>query len=205
MHLLARVSLNLNLVETITEAVDLVCREIKAIIGQGYVAITLLDQASQTLRIEALLGIEDENLINALLRVAGPDPRKMQVPVKDFTFGDLSIYTSGHLEIMKDGLYSILMRKYPKTVCNAIAYLLGVRFVYTMGFVYRGHHIGGVGILTDSSTTIEATAWSSKISWLRPRQLSVDFALRKHCVRANKYSTNSCFTVQFMSTSKMKN
>ena len=158
--ILTRTSLFLNHLETSTEVAELVCQQIKAIIGQGYVALTLLDDLTQTFSVSATGGFEDDNLIKAGLTFTGTDPTKIQVPAKDLTPEDLTNYQSGRLELLEDGLYALLIRKYPRTTCSAIGRLFSICNVYTMGFAHRGQHIGGIAILTDSGEAVEKTGLS---------------------------------------------
>ena len=156
----ARTSLFLNHLETSTEVADFVCQQIKAIIGQGYVALTLLNELTQKFSVSATGGFEDDNLIKAGLTFTGTDPTKIQVPAKDLTPEDLTNYQSGRLELLEDGLYALLIRKYPRTSCSAIGLLFSIRNVYTIGFSHRGQHIGGIAILTDSGEAVEKTGLS---------------------------------------------
>ncbi len=156
LHLLADISLRLSQMETGQEAVDFVCQQIKGLVGKGYVGATLLDEDTQMMSLKALVGLEDEGLVNAGLRLTGTDPRKTKFRVAEFTPEELATFSSGHIEQVKDGLYGLLVRKYPRTVCNALEHLLGVRFIYTIGFVSRDHYIGGVIILTDSESVVKA-------------------------------------------------
>ena len=155
LQFLANASLRINQLETSDEVAAFVCEQIKILIGIGYVAVTLLDDATQTLGVRAFKGLEDDNLINSGLRLIGSDPRRLKVPIVDFTADDLAIYNTGRLEFLPDGLYTIMVRKYPKAICNIIERLFNIRFVYTMGFVFHGRHIGGIGILADAESAVE--------------------------------------------------
>jgi PAS domain S-box-containing protein len=155
LHLLAETSLQLNQIETSSEVAEFVCQQVKNMIGKGYVAVSLQDKSTQMLSIKALRGFEDDSLVNAVLRLIGTDPRKMQASVKSFSPGELARYKSGRLEFLEDGLYELLFRKYPRAVCNALSQLLGIRYVYSMGFVNHEQHVGGIAILAHSRTAVE--------------------------------------------------
>jgi PAS domain S-box-containing protein len=156
LQILAHTSVRINQLETSTEVADFVCQQLKAIVGKGYVGVSLLDQTAQTLSVKALRGFEDNGLIDAGLRLTGTDPRKLRVSVNDFTPADLVIFKSGHLELLDGGLHTLFFRNYPRVVCLALENLLNVRFVYAMGFVHHGRHVGGIAILTDTPAAVES-------------------------------------------------
>jgi len=124
--------------ETSNEVADFVCTQIKTLVGTGYVSVSLLDDVTQTLSVKALKGLEDDTLVNSVLRLIGSDPRKTKVPIKDFTADDLAIYNSGRLEFLTDGIFTLMVRIYPRQICSIIERLLNINAVYTMGFVFHG-------------------------------------------------------------------
>ena len=155
LQFLASTSLRINQLETGDEIAEFVCGQIKTLVGPGYVCVTLLDEITQTLSLRSFKGLEDDDLINSGLRLIGSDPRKLKVPINDFTSDDLAIYNSGRLEFLDDGLYILMVRKYPRQICDIIARLLNIRSVYTMGFVFHNRHIGGIAILADAESAVE--------------------------------------------------
>jgi PAS domain S-box-containing protein len=155
LQFLANASLRINQLETSNEVADFVCTQIKTLVGTGYVSVSLLDDVTQTLSVKALKGLEDDTLVNSVLRLIGSDPRKTKVPIKDFTADDLAIYNSGRLEFLTDGIFTLMVRIYPRQICSIIERLLNINAVYTMGFVFHGRHIGGIAILADAGSAIE--------------------------------------------------
>ncbi len=149
LKLLAETSSRFNQMETSEEMADLLCKQVKAIVGKGYVAVTLMDDDTQTLSIKAVQGFEDNKLISAALRLTGTDPLKARYSVKDMDPADLAIFRSGRLQLIEGGIYTILVRKFPRPGTVALERLLGIRFVYSMGFVHHQVHNGGIVILTD--------------------------------------------------------
>jgi PAS domain S-box-containing protein len=156
LKLLAGASLRINQMETSTEVAEFVCQQVKAIIGQGYAMTSLLDDVTQTIGIKAIQGLQDDELISKIIRLTGMDLRKMQVSVKNMTPEELATFRSGHLQLLENGIFALTTRKFPKAICTAIEHLLHIRFVYTMGFVHRDYHLGGVIIMTDSKNLVEA-------------------------------------------------
>ncbi len=153
---LARVSLQLNQMETTSEITSFLCDEIKSMIGPGQVVVTLMDDATQSLGVKAIRGFDDDKLINAALRLTGVDPRNMRYPVQGLTPEEHAIFRSSSLIPVKDGLYSILIHKFPRAVCTAIETLFGIRNIYIMGFSHHNRYLGTVSIFTDSNSSLEA-------------------------------------------------
>ncbi len=156
LKLLAETSLRINQMETSEEVADLLCKQVKAIVGKGYVAVTLMDDAAQTLSLKATQGFEDRKLIDAALGLIGTDPLKTHYPVKDMTSEELAGLRCGRLQLMAGGIHAILVNKFPKMVCAALERLLDIRFVYSMGFVHHQIYLGSIVILTDAKSDVEA-------------------------------------------------
>jgi PAS domain S-box-containing protein len=153
---LAGIALKMNQSSSTEQAADYICREIKAIIGNGIVGATLLDPETQMAGIKALRGIEDEKLVSAALKIAGSDPRKIQISITEIPSWLMTVYNSGRLELIKGGFHTLFGEKYPASVSRALEKLLNIRFVYAMGFLNNGRNIGGVAILTDSEISDKA-------------------------------------------------
>jgi PAS domain S-box-containing protein len=157
LRLLAQNSLRINKLETSEAVINETCLQVKEIIGKGYVVGTLMHDSSQTLSVKAAQGFEDDRLVSTILHLTGTDLFKIQYPVNDLTPEELSFCRSGHLELSDDGLYTILIRKFPRAVCTAVESLLGIRFVYSMGLVHRHIHLGSIVIASVDNSTIEAS------------------------------------------------
>ena len=155
LQFLARTSLRFNQMETTAEVADFICHQVKNLVGGGCVGLTLLDESTQTFRIKALRGFEDAGLINSALHLTGTDPRKIQMAATEIPPDEMALYKSGRLELIEGGFYTLFARKYPKAVSTGIERLFNIRSVYSIGFVHKGKHIGGVAILTNSESLVE--------------------------------------------------
>jgi PAS domain S-box-containing protein len=127
------------------EIYSLVGERIHEIIGDGYVAISTLDEQLEAMRLIGLFGFGD--LYRNLVRTFKVDPLKMIFYLKDRTDEELGLFRSGILENMKGGLYQVLSRKVPKTICDAAEKELRITDIYTMGFVWKDLHSGSLFIL----------------------------------------------------------
>ena len=153
---LAEVSLRLNQMETTSEIATFLCDQIKAIIGHGQVVVTLMDDITQSLGVIATRGLDDNKLIKTALRLTGADTLNMRYPATDLSAEEQAMFRSSTLTTVPGGLYSIFIRKFPQAVCTAIETLLGIKYIYAMGFLHHNRYLGTVSIYTDSNSTIEA-------------------------------------------------
>lgn len=152
---IADASQQLNMAENSLQLYRLICQLIKKIIGQGYVAIAMIDDDSTNVSIVASEGIQDNNLLNSTLRILGTDPRLQKYPVKKMAENEMSLFKTSRLTLYPGGLFTLLGRKYPKMVCSLIEQTLGLKYVYVIGFQYRERILGGISILCNSQNQIE--------------------------------------------------
>lgn len=129
------------------EIYRLVPDTIKQIIGSGIVLSTILNEEDQSLQIVKYTKLN--TTLDKITHILGSDLTKNKVYIKDMTDQELKLYRSGELEKLEDGIYALLTRKYPKPVCQVLGKTLGIKEVYTIGFVYQKIHYGGIIILTN--------------------------------------------------------
>jgi PAS domain S-box-containing protein len=131
--------------DNLADIYQLVGEKIQALIGDGYVAVSMLDERVQALKIIGLYGFGD--LYKKLVRRFKVDPSRIVYPLKDMTAEELRLFRSGKLEKIEGGLYAILTRKVPKTVCGLAERQLEISGIYTVGFICQHLHFGGLTIL----------------------------------------------------------
>jgi PAS domain S-box-containing protein len=131
--------------ESAMEIYTLVGKSIQELIEDGYVIITRLDDQVQGMRLVALFGLG--SLYERLIRMFRVDPTKSAYSLQDMTPEELELFRSGRLERFEGGIYSLMVRKAPKAICDLVEKELGFTGIYTMGFVWQGRHYGGVVIL----------------------------------------------------------
>ena len=154
-RILSDFSTKINLAETLKEICVLICSKIKECIGQGYVVVTLIDEAEQFEYIIATDGFNDKGIVNSAIRLLGGDPRESVYAVKDMLPEELEQFRSGKLERITGGLYALMARRQPKTVCRIIERLMGANYVYAVGFVHKNRYLGGAEIMLNSQTEIQ--------------------------------------------------
>jgi PAS domain S-box-containing protein len=129
----------------------LVGEKIYEMIGDSFVAVTVLDETIKANRIIALFGFDryQEELAKLpVMDIAGDN-----YYLSDMTEQDIKIYNSGKLEWVEEGLYAILTRKVPKDLCEQVQATLGIKDVYTIGLVRNEVNFGGILVLTKSDIT----------------------------------------------------
>ncbi|MFC0876710.1 sensor histidine kinase [Saccharicrinis sp. FJH2] len=125
--------------------------KIREILGFGIVFTSILYEESQSFKVEAYAGLEMP--FDKFIKAIGFDPLKLVVPISAVTPEELKLFRSGHIEKLEGGLYALGARKIPKTICRIMEKILKVKDLYTMGFVSKNIHYGGLMILSDKDLT----------------------------------------------------
>lgn len=136
--------------------VDEICQyvgeAIQKINNGAYIAVSLYDPDSNGVRIRALVGFE--KYMDRLTKLAGADPKKFIFRPDDM--GEMSrLYFSGKLELIPDGVYTLMERKIPKPVCKTIGRILGIEKVFAVGFALENRSYGGIIILVPKGQDIK--------------------------------------------------
>ncbi len=138
------------------EICQYIAEKVHSLDEDDYVAVALYDHEEETIRIRAVEGFDDyPQLVEELMH-----------PGEEVTFDpDIQeewsdIYSSGNLELMPEGLYSLVKGVLSKEKAADIEDLLGVEEVYSVGFALEGKPYGGITIL---KTSEEGVKFSSAI------------------------------------------
>jgi len=161
--------------------IDSICNYIGEVIHKvnpgSYVAVTLYDPEIDAVRIRSLVGFD--KYIDRLSRMAGKDPTQFSFHPEEME-EMANLYTTGKLEHMMKGLYTLMEGKVPKIVCQTAERLLGIENIYTVGFALEKKPYGGIIILTakgqdiNYSSAIEAiTSHVSEILQRRQTELAL--------------------------------
>ena len=122
-------------------------KTINEMIEEGIVVISGLDESVQGERIKGIFGAEEK--YQKIINLFEFDPTKTVYYVNDMTDDELALFASGKLELYKYGLYGLLNRKVPKTICKLVEQEIKLDFIYTMGFSWEQNHYGGATIFTN--------------------------------------------------------
>jgi len=116
--------------------------QLRELIGKdSYIVINTIDAEKSILTTRAVLGIG--KFTDKIAKLLGRHPVGMTFDAKDETLSDLS---DGKLHLNKEGLYGILLKTVPKTVCNSIEKLLNIKKIYGIGFTKDNQLFGTIVI-----------------------------------------------------------
>ena len=116
--------------------------QLKELIGKdSYIVINTIDEEKNILTTRAVLGME--KFIDKIAKLLGRHPVGMTFDAKD---KNLSYLCDSKLHYYEEGLYGILLRTVPKTVCNFIEKLLNIKKIYGIGVTKDNELFGTVVI-----------------------------------------------------------
>ncbi len=82
-------------------------------------------------------------------KLVGYDPLKKRIRLGN-EMGDheLEGFYSNRLTLVEGGLYDFVFRSIPRAVCITVSQILGIRFIYSRGFVNNRIRYGGISVLS---------------------------------------------------------
>lgn len=101
--------------------------------------------------------------VEKIIQLLGIDPYTIDFPLDELTDDEMKQYRSRHLNLYRDGIYSLSVGKIPRPVCAVIEQILGVEEVYAMGFSVEETHYGGMMILV-SQAMIKQGIWNGFVA-----------------------------------------
>ena len=156
---------------------ELIGIHMQLLAGDAVIIINSFDNASLCLRVEAIIGIEEQ--FKTILKMLGRHPVGTVIPINEEAKTGL---TSGKLEKVSGGLHALSMGKFPKAVCRGIERVLGMGDAYAMGFVWGGELFGSSvtlmrrGVALRSASILETFVRQASIALQRRH---AEDALRK--------------------------
>ncbi len=143
------------------------------------IAVNSIDKEKNILTTRAIIGMG--KLSKKVAGLLGRHPVGITNNVKD---EELVYLSDGKLHLYKEGLYGILLKIVPKTVCNSIEKLMNVEKIYTIGFTKDNELFGTIVIFLKKDADklkneqmIEAFVKQASIA-IQKRQ--VEEELKKH-------------------------
>ncbi len=128
--------------------VDKTCQHmadmIQEVNPESMVMVSLYDPEVNAIRVRALVGLG--RLSDSIMNLFGIHPSEIQIDVTENVVDrDLeSLYTSGKLELIPNGLYDLTRGAFSKQVCKSAERLLGINKLYIAGFGLGEKSIGGL-------------------------------------------------------------
>ncbi|HDH96810.1 MAG TPA: GAF domain-containing protein, partial [Proteobacteria bacterium] len=117
-------------------------------VGEAVIVISSFDEESNSLRIRAILGLDD--YMEEIRRVLGRDPVGMQFPVGEEMKENL---TSERLRRVSASLYEFIMGLLPQDACRRFEKRFGSN-IYTISFRWQEKVFGGAVIITRSGSEL---------------------------------------------------
>jgi PAS domain S-box-containing protein len=144
-HLMSDTQKQIAHLDNLMDIYRLVGEKIQELVGDIYVSISMLNEQNLAMNIVGLYGFGD--LYEKLVRKFKVDPSRLEYALKDMTDDELRIFRSGKLEKIEGGLYTMLARKVPKSICDLAEKQLEITGIYAMGFTGQDVHYGGLTLL----------------------------------------------------------
>ncbi|MEF8874492.1 MAG: PAS domain S-box protein [Candidatus Thermoplasmatota archaeon] len=142
---------NVSRIESPDEICEYLADKVHSLNEDDYVAVALYDHEEETIRIRAVAGFDDyPQLVDEFMH---PDEEVTFDPDIQEEWSD--IYSSGKLELMPEGLYSLVKGVLSKEEAEDIEDLLGIKEVYSVGFALDNKPYGGLNILKTSEEDVK--------------------------------------------------
>ncbi|MFC2058581.1 PAS domain S-box protein [Chloroflexota bacterium] len=116
--------------------------KLKELIGDCIIFVNSFNEASASFCVRAVIGIEDH--LDTITKLLGKHPVGISTPINDEARTGL---TSGKLQKVPGGLYTLAVGTIPEDICKTIENLLGTGDAYSMGFTWRGELFGSASFL----------------------------------------------------------
>lgn len=146
LELIQNTSIILKKSNSITEINSIIGEKIYNLLDKAYVAISTCDDKREFAKVDKIFGFE--KIINIIKTTLGHNPLDMSFSINDVDKKDLDLFMSEKLQFISEGIYIILNKKIPKTLCRTAEKLAGIKYTYAMGFVYGDNIYGGITILS---------------------------------------------------------
>jgi PAS domain S-box-containing protein len=144
--------------ESTEEVYQIVASGVHTLVGTGIVWVTAVNEGNEYLQVKSIaLELAEKRKLDKELNLHIEDETFL---LSDMPADDLQLFRSGKFERYPRGLGQLSTWKISKEACRVIEDRLNYKYIYKMGFVTEGKHLGGVTILskrdlTDLSGSIE--------------------------------------------------
>jgi len=129
--------------------------KIKELFPDTYIIITVITPESNSYNIHVLKGVE--KFRNAIEKVLGKDILSIEFPLNEISSDNLRLNSSGQLNEIPGGVYSLALETIPKSISIGIEKILGISKVYTMGLVLDNLNFGNLTIFCKKDTEFSET------------------------------------------------
>ena len=155
-------------------------------------AVTSLSQDGTYFEVTATAGMD--GLLGPVRKLLREDPLSMQFPLRDLSPDDRAAYRTGRIEKVEGGLYTVVLGRFPRTLCAAAERLLGVQDIFSVGFCWDEMNYGGLliapkrGVSLTKAIQIETLVHQATIAI---RRFRAEAELREKVNELNVFFTES--------------
>ncbi|MFW5898461.1 MAG: PAS domain S-box protein, partial [Candidatus Saliniplasma sp.] len=141
---LNEVMINVARMKNVDEICDHIADKVHSLNHENYVIVALYDREIDAIRVRSFAGSDEYQQMIEEQFVSGEEKITFDPEVLD-EWGE--IYRSGNLELMPEGLYSLVKGVLSKEESKELEGLFGVKEVYSVGFSLEEKPYGGISIL----------------------------------------------------------
>ncbi len=110
----------------IDEICDHLADSVRKINPEAYIVVSLYDPALESIRVRSVKGLG--KLGDRVIDLLGGKPEQIQINTREYALNSelKALYTSGKLELVPGGLYTLTRGKFSRQICKSIENLGGV-------------------------------------------------------------------------------
>jgi hypothetical protein len=106
--------------------------------GVLYIVVNSVDWKTRFSTVHSILGVG--KLTKILINKLGKQPVGMKFDVEDTNIH----YQDGKLHVYEDGLYGILLKTVPKSICKSIEKIAGIKKIYVIDLAKQEKFFGSI-------------------------------------------------------------
>ena len=131
---------------------DIVGKAVKRLNKSAIIVVSLYDRQADAITIRKTIGLSEKE--EKLFKLIKDDPVELIWDEKEMG-SEKDLYTSGKLECVPGGLYTLMAGKIPKRVCDKLETIFNITEVYTVGFALENKPYGGISIFIPKDEQIK--------------------------------------------------
>lgn len=165
--------------ESPDEILEIVANGIYSLLDDSIVWVTAVDDETQSIRIKKI--ILKQALRKRLEKISNFSVENVDFLISDMPKDDLLLFRSGKFERYKYGLQQLGTWKIPEAIRKVIEEELNYKFIYKMGFVFEGKHLGGVSVVSqcDLGDKVDSVETVMNLATLALKRITSEEALQK--------------------------
>jgi len=152
--------------------------------GADYMLLSEYNELNSSTTPKLWFGIDQ--FIGKIVSTLGKDINQIQIPVQDVA-KQMDLELRKKIYCLAGGLHELTVQKVPKAICVAIEKILGIREIYSIGFIWKGHYYGGASFGFKKGNKIKKSDLIDTISNQASLALSRKYAEKSLTENEKKY------------------